>query len=95
MIFELRPNLPKFIECCPVSNEFRTNLVRKAFNPEILDYVFLTHEENLDLNLQQEYKFHKPCSCIIDGVYYNSFNKAAKDLGIDHKTVKNRILSDK
>ena len=91
----MRPIYRSLANAVPVSNEFRTNLVRKAFNPEILDYVFLTHEENLDLNLQQEYKFHKPCSCIIDGVYYTSFNKAAKDLGIDHKTVKNRILSDK
>jgi hypothetical protein len=75
--------------------ESRTNIVRKALNPEILDYVFLTHEENFVFNSQQEYKFHKSCSCIIDGRSYNSLNQAAKDLRIHQKTVKKRILSDK
>lgn len=86
---------PSLSNAARLLKESRTNIVRKALNPENLDYVFLSQEDNLALNLEQEYKFRKPCSCFINGVVYQSLNLAAKDLGIHHKTVKNRILSDK
>jgi group I intron endonuclease len=89
---------PSLSNASQVLNESRTNIFRKALNPEILDYVLFIQEENEEnsvFNLQQEYKFHKSFSCIIDGRSYKSLNQAAKDLGIHHKTVKNRILSDK
>lgn len=78
-----------------VLNEGRTNIVRKALNPKNLDYVFLTYEENLALDLDQEYQFRQSCLCVIDGTVYDSLNQAAKDKKIHHKTVKNRILSNK
>lgn len=86
---------PSLSNVSQILNESRTNIVRKALNLENQEYVFLTNEENFSLNLQQEYKFHISCSCIIDGHYYNSFNEAARALGIHHKTVKNKILSEK
>lgn len=88
---------PSLSNAAKVLQESRTNIFRKASNSQNLDYVFLTQEENsvFNFNSQQEQKFRKSYSCIIDGCFYKSLNEAAKDLGIHHKTVKNRILSNK
>lgn len=86
---------PSLSNAAQVLEESRTNIFRKASNPQNLDYVFWTQEENSVFNSQQEYQFRKSCSCIINGCFYNSLNEAARDLGINHKTVKNKIFSDK
>lgn len=85
---------PSLSNAASVLKESRTNIQRKANDPENFDYVYLTKEEN-SVNTPQEYQFRKSCSCVIDGRFYSSYNEAARDLGIHHKTVKNRILSDK
>lgn len=70
-------------------NESRTHLVRKCLNKNIKNYEFVEYETI------KKYQFHKPQSCVIDDVFYSSLNQAAKTLKISHKTVKNRILSEK
>lgn len=98
-LIEIRGQIyPSLSNAARVLKESRTNIVRKALNPKILDYVFRIHEEheeNALLNSKQEYKFRRSCACIIDGQFSKSLNEAARDLEINQKTIKNRILSDK
>ena len=70
-------------------NESRTHLVRKCLNKNIKNYEFV------ESKAIKQYQFRKPQICVIDDVFYSSLNEAAKTLKIDHKTVKNRILSEK
>lgn len=70
-------------------NESRTNLVRKCLNKNNLDYKFIKQTSKL------KYRFNKPSSCIINGIFYNSLNKAAKAFNVNHSAIKYRILSDK
>jgi group I intron endonuclease len=78
-----------------ILQESKTNIIRKALNQQNSDYELLTEQENLLLNSQLNYQFKKSSSCVINGTFYKSLNKASQDLGIHYKTVKNRILSDK
>jgi group I intron endonuclease len=71
--------------------ESRTNLLRKCLNPSIENYTIVESEiANI-----KKYTFYKSQACVIDGVFYSSLNQAAKRLKTDHKTIKNRILSEK
>jgi hypothetical protein len=68
---------PSLSNAAKLLKEARTNIVRKALNPENLDSMFLTQGENAGLNLKQEYIFHKSCPCIINGIVYQSLSLAA------------------
>ena len=43
----------------------------------------------------QKYSFKAACPCKRNGIVYTSLAQAGKKLKISHKTVKNRILSNK
>lgn len=70
-------------------NESRTHLVRKCLNPDIKNYDFV------EINVIKKYQFRQSQPCIIDGIFYSSLSQAAKTLKMHHKTIKNRILSEK
>lgn len=72
-------------------NESRTNLTRKCKNKKVTNYYFCPSFEKP----KQKYSFKKAKSCFINNVFYSSLSQASKALNIHHKTVKNRIESNK
>ena len=70
-------------------NESKTNLVRKCLNEENENYKFIKQDSEI------KYKFNKSRSCIINGIFYNSLNQAAKKFNVNHSTIKYRISSKK
>jgi hypothetical protein len=69
--------------------ESRTHLVRKCLSKKNLNYNFI------ETWLTQKYAFKSSQPCRIDNKNYSSLNEAGKDLNLNHKTIKNRILSKK
>lgn len=70
-------------------DESRTHLVRKCLNLNIKNYEFI------ELDVVKQYQFRGSQPCVIDGVLYSSLNQAANALNMSHKTIKNRVLSEK
>ena len=70
-------------------NESRTHLTRKCLDKKNLNYNFVEQKSNL------KFKFNKPVRCKINGTIYKSLNEAAKELNVNHSTIKHRILSKK
>lgn len=82
-------NFPSLSNAATLLKESRTNLVRKCLDQKNSKYLFVTS------NLTQKYVFRKSVSCEIEGVFYPSLAQAGKVLHLNHKTIKNRILSKK